>query len=168
MKINFVFKQMGQTHVNKLFKLLLNSQRVPFKISMGCQIWCLITQGSRKVERTELCESLGDGMMAGHVVTSIIHGALMDPWWHSSACPSVASHMLVFASHKTQSVLKARTDYLFIPVSLSLDSWKTALCKLSSTQQVCSGGLKCWAPLLKSLQINTLEIVLVSRRWVML
>lgn len=79
MKINFVFKQMGQTHVNKLFKLLLNSQRVPFKISMGCQIWCLITQGSRKVERTELCESLGDGMMAGHVVTYIIHGALMVP-----------------------------------------------------------------------------------------
>lgn len=45
---------MGQTHVNKLFKLLLNSQQVPFKISMGCQIWCLITQGSRKVERAEL------------------------------------------------------------------------------------------------------------------
>lgn len=48
-KINFLFKQMGQTHVNKLFKLLLNSQGVPFKISMGCQIWCLITQSSRKV-----------------------------------------------------------------------------------------------------------------------
>lgn len=48
-KINFLFKQMGQIHVNKLFKLLLNSQGVPFKISMGCQIWCLITQSSRKV-----------------------------------------------------------------------------------------------------------------------
>lgn len=48
-KINFLFKQMGQTHVNKLFKLLLNSQGVPFKISMDCQIWCSITQSSRKV-----------------------------------------------------------------------------------------------------------------------
>lgn len=47
-KINFLFKQMGQTHVNKLFKLLLNSQGVPFKISVDCQI-CLITQSSRKV-----------------------------------------------------------------------------------------------------------------------
>lgn len=32
-KINSLLKQMGQTHVNKLFKLLLNSQGVPFKSS---------------------------------------------------------------------------------------------------------------------------------------
>lgn len=77
MKINFVFKQMGQTHVNKLFKLLLNSQGVPFKISTGCQIWCLITQGSRKVERTELCESLGAGVLTRHQVAYIICGAVI-------------------------------------------------------------------------------------------
>lgn len=32
-KINFLLKQMGQTHVNKLFKLLQNSQGVLFKSS---------------------------------------------------------------------------------------------------------------------------------------
>lgn len=32
-KINFLLKQMGQTHVNKLFKLLLNSQGVSLKSS---------------------------------------------------------------------------------------------------------------------------------------
>lgn len=32
-KINFLLKQMGQTHVNKLFKRLLNSQGVSLKSS---------------------------------------------------------------------------------------------------------------------------------------
>lgn len=58
---------MGQIHVNKLFKLLLNSQGVPFKISMYCQIWCLIIQSSGKVQRTELrvFGKWGDGRSPG-------------------------------------------------------------------------------------------------------
>ena len=101
---------MGQTHVNKLFKLLLNSQRVPFKISMGCQIWCLITQGSRKVERRELCESLGDRMMTGHMVTYIIHGALMVP-------------LMVFV---TMSLLLPLTCLSFPPIRPEV-SWRQGL-----------------------------------------
>lgn len=38
-KINFLLKQMGQTHVNKLFKLFLNSQGVPFKSSTRLPDW---------------------------------------------------------------------------------------------------------------------------------
>lgn len=76
--------------------------------------------------------------------------------------------VLVFSSHKTRSVLKARTDCLFIPVSLSLDSWRlpsaSSLAHSKCVQEDWSAGLPFW----KSLQMNTLEIVLVSRRWVVL
>jgi hypothetical protein len=59
-KINFLFKQMGQTHVNKLFKVLLNSQGVPFKIRVGCQIWCLIIQRVQEKFNKWSCVNLGE------------------------------------------------------------------------------------------------------------
>lgn len=108
-KINFLFKQMGQTHVNKLFKLLLNSQGAPFKISTGCQIWCLITQSSRKVERTELWESLGDGALTGHQVSNVVRGAIMVPLM--ALChrltSGAASPAFVFSSQKALTFLGA-------------------------------------------------------------
>lgn len=107
-KINFLLKQMGQTDVNKLFKLFLNSQGVPFKRSTRLPDWVFNYTEFRKSLKTWSLWTLEKWtLLTGHL-GSHSHGARM-----------------VSLMDLVTIVLRSTLFCLFLPPIRFLSSWET-------------------------------------------